>query len=410
MGKTGFIIKKELFRVFGDRKMIFSLFILPAVIVIGIYSLMGQLIGKMESDITEHVSTVKIVNATDALMDVVALTSYGANAEIEWLDDAQYAKQEADLKNDIVTGNIDLLVVFDKNFEAEANAYEKEGDAMPRVDIFYNSTENYSSQARSVFSSLVLDAYGREILTERFGDYSRLTPFTQNYEVLCKEEKANTEFISMLLPYMIVMLLFAGVMSVGVDALAGEKERGTLSSMLISPVSRAEIATGKLVSLAILSGLSSFVYAGSMIIAVPMMSAGNAELANMGYAGVKFGFVQIIELLALMLALVYLYVGVVGLLSILAKDTKTASTYVSPVYIVVVVCGMMTMFTSGREVPFYRYCIPVYGNALAIKDICGNELSPVNFLCSFGATLLLGIILTFFVKKAFDSEKIMFNA
>lgn len=410
MKKTSIIIKKELYRVFGDKKMLFSLFILPAIMVIAIYGLMGMMISNMQSDIEEHISTVTIVNAPENFKAVTDVVGYDKMAEIDWMTESKFASEEQTLRDMVLAGNKDLVVYFEPEFEIYVKAYENPGDKIPALKVFYNSTENYSSQAYSVFTTAVSQNYQNALLAERFGNMDLLTVFDEQTENICKEEKANAEFVSMILPYMIVMLLFSGVMSVGVDALAGEKERGTLASMLISPVSRKDIAAGKLISLAILSGLSSLIYSFSMVAATSLMSGGNAEMISMGFGGASFNAVQILELVAIMLSLDYLYVGVVGLLATIAKDTKVASTYVSPCYIVVLMCGMLTMFTTGKEVPFYRYMIPVYGNAMAIKDICSNELSALNFAGSVGATLILGIILTIGVTKAFNSEKVMFNA
>ena len=214
----------------------------------------------------------------------------------------------------------------------------------------------------------------------------------------------------MMLPYLIVMLLFAGAMGVGVDAIAGEKERGTLASMLISPVKRIEIVMGKLLSLCILSGLSAIVHCLAMIIAMSVMGGLMGDASESGFGNVTIGVVGGLELLAIMLVMVYFFVSLIGTLCIFAKDTKVAGTYVSPFYIVVIVAGMMTMFTTGADIPFYKYMIPVYGNALAIKDICSNELATGNFLACLVGTLALAIICTFAMVKAFNSEKVMFNA
>ena len=402
MKGAGIIIRKELKRVFGDRKLVFSLFILPAILMIGIYSLMGNLIKSMESDITEHISEVYVVNADQGFKQTAKEMKYEEGANVHYLTDAEYASQKAGLEDLVLNGTAELIVVFDKDFEKTVAAYTKAGDATPAVNVFFNDSENYSSQAYSVFSG-VLSSYRTNLLAQRLGDLDQLNVFTQNDQRIVKEAKANNRFISMMLPYLITMLLFAGAMSVGVDAIAGEKERGTLASMLLTPVSRDAIVVGKLVSMAILSSLSAIVYAVSMIVAMSVMGSTMGELAENGFGNVSFGPTQCLMLLAIMLVMVYLYVAIIGLLAVLAKDVKTASTYISPVYIVVIIAGMLTMFNSGKA-------IPIYGNALAIADLCSNELTSVNFLASIGGTLLLAIIITVAVGRAFNSEKIMFNA
>ena len=405
--KAGIILKKELYRVFGDKKLVFSLFIMPAIVVILVYGLMGRMIGSMTSDITEYVSDVTIVNAPDRLKTIIEDVQYDKMANITWLTEDEYAAQKESLEASLKAGNIELIVYMEKDIEEQIENYTMLSSVIPTLKLYYNSTENYSSQAYSVFNNVVAENYKDALLTERFGDTSVLTPFRTDSEIICKEEKQNTEFISMMLPYLIVMLLFAGVMSIGVDAIAGEKERGTLSSMLISPVKRSDIVVGKLVSMAILAGISAVIYCVSMIIAMSVMGS---EVEEMGFGNVSFGFLQIIELLAIVLGLVYMYVGIVGFLAAISKDMKTATSMVSPVYIVVVLAGMVSMFSTGKVIPAYRYLIPVYGNALAIKDICSNELTATGFLCSMGSTIVIGILLTVAITRAFNDEKLMFNA
>lgn len=410
MKGTGIIIKKELRRVFSDKKLVFSLFILPGMIVIAIYGIMGFMIESMSKDITEHISNVYVVNATEDFRTAADSSGYSEGADIKYLSANEFAADEAQLRDGVLNGDIDLLVVFDSEFEKKIAAYSKAGDAIPQIKVSYNSTENYSSQAFSVLSGLMSD-YQTQLLAQRIGNLEMLDVFSIEKDLIVREEKANTEFISMILPYMITIMLFAGAMSVGVDAIAGEKERGTLASMLITPIRRSDIVVGKLISMSILSSLSAIVYAISMIVAMPVMRLSmGANTAASGFGTVSFGPVQIIELLLIMLVMVYFDVSVIGLLAVIAKDTKTASSYISPIYIVATISGMLTMFMSGKDIPTYRYMIPVYGNALAIKDLCGNELAVTNFLASFLGTLAVGVIFTALMTRAFNDEKYMFNA
>ena len=409
MNKVSLIIKKELFRVFGDRKLIFSLYILPAVIMIAIYSLMGNLMGSFEKDIEEHTSVVTVVNATDDFKDVIEKSGFAANADIDFIDGASYEADKASIEDGVRNGNIDLVVKLPEDFDELSRGYANGESVMPSMDIFYNNTENYSSQAYSVFNALVNDTYKTSLLSERFGDVGMLEAFNVNTEALVKEGKGDSMFLKMLLPYMVVMILFSCVMSVGVDAIAGEKERGTLASMLISPVKRREIAAGKMIAMGILSGISAIVTTASMVIAFTVLGS-SGELSSMGFGAVSLSAMQIIELLLIMIAIVLLYVSIISLIAVYSGNTKTANSVISPIYVVIIMMGMMTMFRTGSATPSYLYAIPVYGNALAISDITSNELSLVHFLISFASTIGIGAIITALVTKAFNNEKLMFNA
>lgn len=409
MNKIALIVRKELYRVFGDKKMIMGLYVIPVIVTVAIYVLIGKMTSVMTQDIEEHTSLVTIANATDDFKDAVENSGFSQNAQINYIDDATYADKKASLDEEVKNSDMDLVVCLSADFAEIADEYAAGGSVMPGMDIYYNDTNNYSSKAYSVFNNTVLETYKNSLLTERYGDVDYLSVFNINTENICKESMANTQFIRMMLPYMVIMLLFAGVMSVGVDAIAGEKERGTLASMLISPVKRSEIAAGKLIGMAILSSISAVVTTASMVLAFAFMGS-DSTLSGIGFGGVSFSALQIVELLLIMLALVLFYVSLVALVAVYSGNTKTASSAISPIYLVIIALGMVTMFRTGTDTPTYLYAVPVYGNALAVGDVCSGELTLVNFLVSFVGTTAFAGIITALVTKAFNNEKLMFNA
>ena len=401
------IIKKELARVFKDKKLIFTMYIMPAILMFVIYGLIGNLMSSMNNDITEHTDIFTVVNAPESFKQTVSATGYDATASVSYTDKKSYEANKVAYEDDILNGRADLLVVFDEDFESVFNAYANKGDKIPGISVSYNNTENYSQKAHNVFNSLVANAYRQTLQTVRFGDLERLEVFNVTENQIVKESKKGTEFLSMLLPYMIVLMLFSSAMSITVDAIAGEKERGTLSSMLLAPISRTEIVVGKLVALSILSTLSALVYCVSMLFAMPLMQNG------MGAGEVNLSFISVDTVLMLLGTIVLmnlLFVSLLSAVSICAKDTKTASTLVAPMYIVVVLAGVMTMFSGGTSMPLWKYAIPVYGNALVIQQICSGEAQLSSFLATVAGLVVMIAIFVGLTSKAFNSEKIMFNA
>ncbi len=401
------IIKKELARVFKDKKLIFTMYIMPAILMFVIYGLIGNLMSSMNNDITEHTDIVTVVNAPESFKQTVSATGYDAMASVSYTDKKSYEANKAAYEDDILNGRADLLVVFDEDFESVFNAYANKGDKIPGISVSYNNTENYSQKAHNVFNSLVANAYRQTLQTVRFGDLERLEVFNVTENQIVKESKKGTEFLSMLLPYMIVLMLFSSAMSITVDAIAGEKERGTLSSMLLAPISRTEIVVGKLVALSILSTLSALVYCVSMLFAMPLMQNGmGAGEVNLSFIGVD----TVLMLLGTIVLMNLLFVSLLSAVSICAKDTKTASTLVAPMYIVVVLAGVMTMFSGGTSMPLWKYAIPVYGNALVIQQICSGEAQLSSFLATVAGLVVMIAVFVGLTSKAFNSEKIMFNA
>ena len=401
------VFLKELTRVFKDKKMVFSLFILPVVLIVGMYSLIGTLMTNANKDIEEHESIVYIQNPPEDFK-VFLEDIYQENG-------VEYIGEDADLKvikEGVLQGNIDLLMVFEKDFLSSVNEYGA-GAYIPQVKTYYNPSEEYSSTARSEYVSVILEGYRQQLLAARIGDLSSITIFTIDTDnegmIIQDNEKATGKMLGMLLPYFITLMLFAGAMSLGVDTITGEKERGTMASMLITPVKRSSIVLGKLFALMVLSGLSAAAYVIAMVAAIPIMVkafGGEDVLEN-----ISIGFTpgQIIQLALIMISLVFLYVAIIALVSVFAKTVKEGTTYITPVYIIVIAVGMITMY-STKEGNAYSYLIPLYNSSIALKDLFARELSTLEFFMTFLSSIGAGGVITGIIVKAFNSEKVMFNA
>lgn len=403
MNGTKAIYCKELKRVFKDPKMIFSLFILPVVLMVGIYSLMGYLGNRESQNTKEHVAIVSIQNAPEDMAEHMA--DFIDNANVTYLK----ADESVDAAKDgIYKGDVDLLVVFPEDFSQQIANY-KEGDPIPDIQTFHNPSENYSQHANDEFLTS-LNVYQKALLAKRLGNLNMLTIFTidntnQN-SIIQDEAKASGQFLAALLPYLVTILLFAGTMSLGTDSITGEKERGTLASMLVTPISRFEIALGKLLALMTLSIMSASVYIIALTVSLPkaMASISSENLT------VTFTPGQIIMIAAIIIALAFLYVALIGIVSVFARTVKEATSYVTPLYMLVVVAGLFTIVSPSSGHATYEYLIPIYNCSIALGEIFTRELTVLHFAMTIGITVLVGGAVTAIIAKAFSSERIMFNA
>ncbi len=404
MSAISSVFKKELNRVFKDKKLMFSMFLLPPLLVIIIYGLISTLADNMESDIEAHNSIVYMADAPASMKNLVAASGYDQSAEVTYIS----AKEVTDeLKQTVLDGGVDLIVVFPADFEEKVAGFGTSTTDVPTVQLYYNSTKNYSQAAYQALETTLLPAYRQAILADRLGDLNTLIVFHENTNLIVNEDEANGQFLAMMVPYLVVMMLFASAMGLCVDATAGEKERGTLASLLMTPAKRSHIALGKLLGLSTLAGISAILYAVGLLVAMPSLSFGDESLTA---GSVSFSPFQIVAMMILLVVLVYLFVALISLASILAKDVKTASTLVSPMYIVVILLGMSTMFQTPGEAALGMYAIPIYGTSLAIQNIMINALTVPQLLLSIAGELVLAIAFTFGIQKAFDSEKVVFNA
>lgn len=399
------ILSKELKRVFGDKKMVFSLFILPIILIAGIYGVMFFLIGKEKSSINEHVSEVYIQNMPDNFSELMAGHT---DCKINTIPAGESVES---YKDGLLDGTYDLVVVFPENFyENFKNA--DAGSALPDIKTFYNPSENNSGEARTRFTGTYLEEYKQILLKERFGSLDYAMVFSVNADnpdmIVQDKDKATGKILGSIIPYLITILIFAGAMGLGVDTIAGEKERGTIANLLISPIKRVDIIMGKIVSLAIVSVLSAAVYVISFIGSAVVLSGmgGMGEMVN--GLSLNFTTVQIIQFVVLLLGLVLLYVGIIGFVSLLAKNVKEAQSFIMPVYIIVMFAGMITMYSG--EVTSGSYMIPVYNTSAAFKGIFERTITMNQYLTSTIITYAFAGVMVWLMAKAMNSEKIMLNA
>lgn len=402
------IINKELRRVFTDKRLIITLFVLPAVSLALIYSIIGYIAVEFMQDVKTHESTYVISDAPAAFKEVVDQIEDKA-VHVQFIENAAIE----DYKTQIIEGSLDMFVAFDPNFDEKVTQYES--SEMPTIMTYYNYGEDYSEEAYQYFVNSLLPVLEYDVLSGRFGNMTYLEVYNlvdgSEVEAVINKEKATGKIISSILPMIISIFLFAGAMSVVMESVAGEKERGTMATLLVTPVKREVIAMGKMISLSIIStltALSSLVgiagTLGLLMLILPKGSgAGLDSLLTIKYTGE-----HVLQLVIFMLCLVGIYVGVIILLSAIAKTVKEAGTYITPVYMVVMVLSFMNMYSFNVE-PLWKYAIPVYGQIIGIKEIFMYQMDWAKVgISTLSGVVLIGVLVVI-IAKLFNSEKIIFT-
>ncbi len=405
MNTVKIVCAKELARVFKDKKMVFSMFILPVIILIGMYALIFMMISNVEDDVKEHVNSVYIVDAPADFKNIIDSTDNK--------DNITYLKWNADLsaiKDDIKNGKADLIIEFPITFAAQVAI--DDGSMTPDIHTYYNPSEDYSSMAKSNYS-VIIEMYRQQLLGQRIGDVNKLVVFTvdaDNKECeIYDDEKATGKMLGSMVPYMVTILLFATAMSIGIDVFTGEKERGTMAALLITPVNRTSIAMGKIVALMIMSVLSALIYVITMVVGFPLLVKNFAgeDSGNM-FEGLSISFTvtQFIQITILIIGLVFLYVALVALVAVFAKTIKEANTYVLPLYFVVIFGGMTTMYGNSKE-GLVQYLIPICNGPTAIKAIFEQTITVPQMVVAAISIYALAVVVTLLIGKLFNNEKVM---
>ena len=387
---TWTIIKKEFARFFGDRQLLFTTVIMPGLLIYIIYSLMGNGIQKMVTEGAGEVVTMRVENMPTGLAPMFSTMDSSLVVVEQPVTDADIAMLEDKEINAV-------LVRFPERFEeALAGVQVADSGILPNVEIYYNSTNNAASRVYMTVST-VLGNIGRtftvNVPQEEGQRFDQAT-----------DESIGAMIWSKILPMLIIMMLFSGVMAIAPSAIAGEKERGTIATLLVTPMKRNELALGKIVSLsaiALLSGISSFV---GIALSLPKM-VGMGDSVDLGFHYTTSDYVA---LLLVILASVLIMASAVSLLSALAKDVKNAGTMVVPFMLVVMLAGLLPMFQNGASDSLVVYLIPFYNSIEVMTAVFSHELAWTPVIVTLVSDVVYTGIAVWSLTKMFNSEKIMF--
>lgn len=379
------IMKKEFARFFGDRRMVFTTILMPGLIIYVMYSFMGDALGEQmqtSDDYTYRVAAEEMPDSIEALTKKL---------HIEYLEmDEQKAKQQ------IADGTLDLYIGFPKDFDQEIAEYEADSqEPAPNVVMYYNSSETESNGIYNMLCE-ILDRY-ESSMTNKFDINAGIKDADQ-----ASDEDISAKLFSSLLPMLLMIFIYSGCASVAPECIAGEKERGTIATLLVTPVKRSQIALGKILSLSViglLSGCSSFL---GVMLSLPKL-LGVSEMNTNVYQIRDY-----ILLLCIILTTVIVIVSVLAALSGLAKSVKEASTMVLPVMILVMVAGISGMIPSAAATGNAYYMIPLYNSVQCMKQIFAFEANTTIVLITVISNLVYGVIAAAVLTRLFDSEKMMY--
>lgn len=382
------IMKKEFDRFFKDRRMVVSTLLLPGIMIYFVYSIMGTAMGSQFMTEEAYVYKMEVVNMPSMMEEMFTEDTF----EVTKVDELDFDT----LANRISDKELDLAIVFSENFNsALANVGKESTD----IEIYYNSTVTASSEAYSMVSAMV-NAVESSVV-----DVIKINMDEEKKFDLSTEEEMAGFLMAMIMPMLMVSFLFSGSMGVAPEAIAGEKERGTMATLLVTPINRAHIAIGKILSLsviALLSGLSSFL---GVIFALPEYMASVMGDVDMQVYGVE----EYSAVLIVILSTVLLIVSLISVISAYSKSVKEAGSFISPIMILSMLLGITTMFGAGDGQPVWVYLIPMYNSVQCFAAIFNFEINMIPIMITFGSNLLYAIVLGFILTKMFGSEKIMFK-
>lgn len=388
------IIKKEFDRVFRDRQLMFTTIILPGLLIYFIYSFMGSSADKMVKQNREESVTVQVDNLPQSVAQ-----SFNALSGNVTLSQSAFGQAEIDALKDKNVNTV--LVRFPADFDAAVSTYTTaDSTPAPNIEIYYNSTNEATQRIYSIICG-ALGGY-EESIGNRFDINRADSPDVRFNQA--NDEQVSGQILGRLLPMLILIMLFSGVMSVAQNSIAGEKERGTIATLLVTPMHRSELAFGKIVAISgisLLSAISSFI---GIVLSLPNMIGGMGGAVSFNY-----GTSDYIVLFAIIISTVLIMAAIVSILSTLAKDVKNAASLCMPLMLIMVFLGIISMLSNDISTNTAVYLIPFYNSTLAMTALLQHELALLNAVVTVGANIAYTVCAVLVLTKMFNNEKVMFN-
>jgi len=394
------IMTKELKNMFRDKRTIFATIILPLVLFPVMFGIIGLITkaneeAKAKAEYTVYVEST--LSNPEELTKVIDEIHRVGNFEV-------------------ITGKIDEKVI-ESDSTTVGLKVGKNGDVFIAT-VVYNSIKEKSTYAaqkiREALMNLNNELVSAELVSR--GINPEELNFVQINDAVVgvsaengnvEEAKAKgqfTQMLAMLVPYFLLLYIFAGSMGLGIDTTAGEKERGSLSILLVNQVSRTSIALGKILYLMLMSILTSVLNLVGLVIGLYL------EMSFLGEANMPFSIeLDAIGYLLLFITVILLALissGIIIFIGILARSVKEASGYITPIYMIILLFGISTMQSEGSKA-FYYYAIPFINIIFTMKDIFIGTFSVANFLTMLVVNSALVVLFVYLTAKIFNSEKVL---
>lgn len=387
-GNVVTITRKELARFFSNKASAFVSIALPGLLIFFMWTFMGDAMGSMFAPDMSKAPTVAAVNTPES---VKAL----ASDSVVKVEEEAALPSESEMRERIDRGEVQAFAVFPEGFDEAVAAYAPaSGTPAPQVEIYFNSADPDSGQAFATFSSL-LDSY-ESSLSNRFD----VNAGAGAYDVAEERDIAGT-FVVSIVPLLLLILVFTSVMSIAAESVAGEKERGTMATLLATPIKRRDIALGKVLAITVIGLLIALSSMLGIFAGLPSIMQGAVDMN-------VYGPTDYLLIALVILSTTLVIVMLITVVSTLAKSVKEATMFLTPLMIVVMIVGILGMFGEAKEEIAY-YFVPLYNSVQSMIGIFSFDFQPANVAACVASNIVYTAAGVAVLQRMFDSERLMFS-
>jgi len=432
------VFKKEMLEFAKDRKTMFFTLALPLILYPVLFGVMGKMASREDKQARSSQTRVAIVDESKVLEPL--LLSRADEFKLVPLPDG-------DVKQAIKDDKLEMLVTLEPSA-----ALDLAGHKTVQVDVLYNKVEKTGNVGMERLEKVLgeLDRATIQQRLEQLGASKQLADPTEIHKSLVGgEEMMLAKFLGTMLPYILMLMLFAGSMSLGVYVTAGERERGTLITLLATGLPRFEIIWGKMLYVFAMGIAVSIINIASMSIsmgglfgsrmtehgtesaAVATVPSGatdtagfsvgtSAETAAINDATADVAAqasslaavvnpTTVLLVLLMMIPLGLMFATLIITLGIQAKNSQEASTAMMPIALVVIFLSIFSMSPGIEKMGALPY-IPIVNISLVIRKLFAQQASALDYAIAFLMTVGLAALMTYISAKLLGRESAIFKS
>ncbi len=390
------IFRKEFTDTIRDRRTIFMMIVFPLLLVPAMMIIVTNMQMSSMKKAEEKVLRVALVSRGNAAGLVGALSG---RPDIRIVGGIPADSMESMIARD----SIDAGVVVAGDFDERVG-----GMKSGTIRLFYKSSDDYDMVKRRLQG--VIGAFEKQIVAGRFAalnlDAGIVNPVViEEHDIASLKERIG-KTVGGMVPYLFVIFCFMGAMYPAIDLAAGEKERGTMETLLTAPVSRFQILMGKFAVVVLAGLMSAGISILGILVAVRRVSNIPQEALNAVMAILDVQTVLLV--LSLLLPLTVFFAAFLLSMSIFAKSYKEAQSMISPLMIVVILPVLVGLF-PGVTLDSLTAMVPVLNVSLATKEIIAGTIKTGLLLEVYLSLFLLAGLSLYGCARWFEREETIFR-
>ncbi|MCH5256038.1 MAG: CPBP family intramembrane metalloprotease [Lachnospiraceae bacterium] len=413
------LVKKEMLDVLRDKKTVVMMLVVPVILYPLIF------IGAMQvmAMVSSGMATQNYRIAIEAEDNGAFLHKLTENDD-KWRDKGSRTEVDTeDKSDDNDNGNAYTITIVDAasidDYEAALEAEELDvyirgtmQDGKPNYDVYYISSVTNSAYAMNIVMD-VFDEYLEELTQAKIKDagldiHEILEPVLYKNKDTASSEQSLGSIMGSVLPFMLIISLLMGTMYPAIDTTAGERERGTLETILTLPVTNRQLIVSKFITVAVIGMISALLNIISMGgIAFYMYKIMDMQTDTAGFDMAKFYPAILVGILAIFAFSLFIS-AVTMCVTSFAKSYKEANNYITPLTLVVMFTGYIG-FIPNIELTQTMAMIPVANICLLIKNILIFKIDYAIIAVVLISNIAYAVFAILFLSKIYDSESILFN-